>query len=157
MLLLPAPVDIRGIFSAAKDRVPTVELPRRFGLLCGLVVAVPSVIWLTARQLSDHVNIEGVDGLPVFPLSLAITAVFIVTVIAYFLPATPAKLWGHVRAIRLPNLALAIAVVAGARIIGALLATRGGFNSREILKKSSGGPRSILASSLSSSSPISAR
>jgi hypothetical protein len=135
MLLLPAPTDIRGIFSVQNDRVPEVALPSRFGIICGLVVAIPGVIWLTARQLSDHVNIEGVDGLPLFPLSLAITGVFIVAVIAYFLPETPAKLWGYVRLIRPRNLALAVLVVGGARLIGGMLSTREGFGSREILEE----------------------
>lgn len=135
LLLLPAPTDIRGALLAGDDEVQGTEGPSHFGLICGLAVALVSVIWLTVRQLSGHVNIEGVDGLPLFPLSVAITGVFIVGVIAYFLPETPAKLWHYVRAIRLPNLALAVGVIAGARIIGTLLSTRSGFDAGEILEE----------------------
>lgn len=135
LLLLPAPSDIRGIFAAEHDRIPKVTPPSRFGLICGLVLAVAGAICLTVRQLSGHVNIEGVTGLPLFPLSLAITAVFILAVVAYFLPETPAKLWSYVRAIRVKNLALALVVVIGARVIGTLLSTRGGFDTREILEE----------------------
>jgi hypothetical protein len=135
MLLLPAPTDIRNIFRPGAESEPKSGQPSRFGLVCGAVVALGGAIWLTARQLSSHVNIEGVDGLPLFPLSLAITAVFIGAVIAYFLPETPARLWRYIRAIRPPNLALAILIVGGARVIGEILATRAGFDTREILEE----------------------
>lgn len=135
LLLLPAPSGIRGALAAKEEGPLPLELPGRFGLICGLVVAILSAVWLSARQLSGHVNIEGVEGLPLFPLSVAITCTFIVAVIAYFLPESPAKLWACLRAIRLPNLVLAIVVVAAARIIGNLLATRTGFDAGEILEE----------------------
>lgn len=135
LLLLPAPTNVAGAFRTGGDDARGVEPPGRFGLIFGLIVALSGVVWLTVRQLGDRVNMEGTEGLPLFPLSVAITGVFLVAVIAYFIPGTPAKLWRQVRAIRLSNLALAVAVVAAARIIGTLLATRSGFDTREILEE----------------------
>jgi hypothetical protein len=134
LLLLPAPTDIRGIFSADADQV-RVELPSRFGLVCGLVVAVAGVIWLTAYQLGDHVNSAGVGGLPLFPLSVGVTGLFIVAVVAYFLPASPPEILSVIRRIRLPNLALAIVVIGAARIIGSTLSTRAGYDTKVILEE----------------------
>jgi hypothetical protein len=135
LLLLPAPTEIRGIFGADADRVPRVEPPSRFGLVCGLVVAVAGVIWLTAYQLGDHVNTAGVTGLPLFPLSVAVTGLFIVAVIAYFLPASPAEILRVLRRIRLPDLALAIVVIGAARVIGNALSTRAGYDTKVILEE----------------------
>lgn len=135
LLLLPAPENVRGVFGEDRRDPGKAELPSRFGLAVGGVVAVAAVVWLTVRQLGGRVSIEGTEQLPLFPLSVAITGVFVLAVIAYFLPASGPKLWRLIRAIRLPRLALAIAVIVVARAIGAVLATRSGFNSREILEE----------------------
>jgi hypothetical protein len=135
MLLFPPPGDFCGAFRAEDDRMSIAVRPGRFGFICGVVVAIASVVWITVRQLSGDVNVVGVESLPLFPLSVAITGVFIVVVIAFFLPETAARLWCHIRAVRLSNLALAIVVIAGARIVGSLLATRSGYNTREILEE----------------------
>jgi hypothetical protein len=134
LILFPAPPGARGLFAAADER-PVSWRPPRFAAAVGVVVAVAAVVFLTMLQLDGRVSLEGTEQLPLFPLSVAITGLFVFAVVAYFLPGTPARLWGVIRGIAPQRLALAVAVVVAARIVGSLLSSRSGYPTGEILEE----------------------
>lgn len=134
LLLFPPPGRVRGLFAEAEEPTPGWK-PPRFGAGVGAGVAAAAVLALAAMQLEGRVSMEGTEQLPVFPLSAAISGLFVFAVVAHFVPATAGRLWGIVRAIQPKRLAVAVAVVAAARIAGALLARRSGFSGGEILEE----------------------
>jgi hypothetical protein len=134
LLLLAPPRQVRGLFAERDDR-PARWAPPRFGATLGALAGISAIVALTLLQLEGRVSIEGTKQLPLFPLSAAITGVFVFAVISHFLPSSVARLWSVVRSIQPRRLALAVGVVGVARIAGALLAQRSGYPMGEILKE----------------------
>jgi hypothetical protein len=139
MLLLPAP---RGIdFSErSEDARPwgrswlgMSRFSAAVGALAGVVALVAVIIM---NRGGGRVSSEGNEQLHhLFPLSAAITAVFVFAVVGFFLPRHPRDLLAVLRRLRPTRIALAVGVVAAARIIGKIFTHRAGYNSTQILEE----------------------
>jgi hypothetical protein len=134
LLLFPCPPGIRGAFAEGGD-IEAGWRPPRFGAAVGAGVGIVAVIALTLLQLEGRVSLEGTEQLPLFPISAAVTGLFVFAVFAYFMPSTLKRLWEVIRSIEPQRLAVALGVVVIARIAGALLSSRGGYDTNEILKE----------------------
>jgi len=137
LLLFAPPQRVRGLFAGGTeaDEARAAWRPPPFAAAGGALAGLVAVLALTLLQLEGRVSLEGTKQLPLFPLSAAITGLFVFAVVAYFLPGSLERLWGVLRSIRPRRLAFAVAVAAGARIAGSLLATRSGYPTGEILKE----------------------
>ncbi len=138
LLLFPPPAGARSTFAA--EAVAAGEAPARwrapsFNLAAGVIVATVMVVALTAIQLSGYTSLEGTEQLPVFPLSVAVTGLFVFAVVALMLPrGGVGELIGIVRSIKPGRLLLAVGVLAAVLICAALIARRPGFSATMLSK-----------------------
>jgi hypothetical protein len=136
LLLFPPPPRVRGSFAREEDAPSGASwMPAPFGLAAGAVAGIVAIVGVTLLQLEGRQSIEGTPQLPVFPLSAAITGLYVFAVFAFFLPGSGRRLWELVRSIQPRRLALAIGVIAVARIAGSLLSRRAGYPTLPILEE----------------------
>jgi hypothetical protein len=136
LLLFPPPPRVRGLFAREEEAPSRASWrPTPFGIAAGAVAGIAAIVALTLLQLDGRQSIEGTDQLPLFPLSAAITGLYVFAVFAYFLPGSGQQLWQLIRSIQPRRLALAVGVVAAARIAGSLLARHAGYPVVPILKE----------------------
>ncbi len=137
LLVFPASRDARERLAEPEPAGEQRESrrPAAFGVVVGGVVALVAVVTLTAIQLSGYTAVNGTEQLPLFPLSVAITGLYIFVVFAYLLPRGGLRETGAIlRGIPLARLATAVALVAVVLVAAELLARRPGFSSVELFK-----------------------
>jgi hypothetical protein len=136
LLLFPAPLGVD--FSGAAEPRGTWGGSWRlspWSAAVALLAAVAALVVIVVVQSEGRVASTGAPQLAAFPLSAAITGLFTFGVFAYFLPPEPRDLLAMLRALRPPRVVLTIAVLAAARILGAILSRRGGLSSGPILEE----------------------
>jgi hypothetical protein len=106
-----------------------------FQLLVGTLAGVVAMVGLIVLQGQGRVSIEGTPQLHVFPLSAVISALFVFAVFAYLIPRDPRDMLAVLRILRPARIALAVGVIAAARILGAILSHRQGIESLPILEE----------------------
>lgn len=139
LLLLPAP---RGISFAERSEEPSSwgrswRGMSRFSAAAGAVAGVAALVTvIILNHGGSRVSSEGNEQLhQLFPLSAVITGAFVFAVVAFFLPRDPRDLLALVRSLKPSRIALAVGVVAAARIIGKIFAQRAGYDSAQILEE----------------------
>jgi hypothetical protein len=133
LLLLPSKPHDFGEELEEPESVRRALTPLRLAI--GGVAGLATIIALVVLQVGGRSSIEGTEQLPIFPLSVVISGGFVFAVVAFFGPESLSGLWRIVRSLQLRRLALAVGVIAIARVIGGLLATRSGYNGSEILEE----------------------
>lgn len=136
LLLFPAPVGVD--FSRAGEPRQSWRGSWRlspWSAAVALIVAIVALIVIVGIQNEGRVPSTGAPKLDGFPLSAAITFLFVFGVFAYFLPPAPRDLLALLRGLRPGRIAITVAVLAAARIIGAIMTTRSGLSSTPILEE----------------------
>jgi hypothetical protein len=135
LLLFPAPRDPRAALEASSTQPRLSWRPPPFGLAVGAIVGLAAVTALVVFELQGYRQIEGTDRLPLFPLSAAVTGLYVFGVVAFLLPRGGlSELLGVLRSIQVRRLVLAVGVIAVVLVAGALLTRRSGYVTQQALK-----------------------
>jgi len=139
LLLLPAPrgIDFSERSEGSRPWGRSWLGMSRFSAAVGAVAGVAALVAvIVMNHGGSRVSSEGNAQLhQLFPLSAAITGVFVFAVVGFFLPRDPRDLLAMVRSLRPARIALAVGVVAAARIIGKVLTHRAGYDSAQIVEE----------------------
>ena len=135
LLLFPAPRDPGAALEASRPQARLSWRPPPFGLAVGAIVGLAAVSALVVFELQGYRQVEGTDRLPLFPLSAAVTGLYVFAVVAFLLPRGGAReLLGALRSIQVRRLALAFGVIAVVLVAGSLLTRRSGFVTQQFAK-----------------------
>ncbi len=142
LLLFPPPPGIAGSFGdegegrlAPAGPTRASWRPAPFNAAAGAIAGLAAVGALTAVQLGGYKSLEDTAQLPVFPLSVAVTGLFVFAVVAFLLPRDGWRgLMGVLRSIRPGRLMVALAVLAAVLICSSLIARRPGYSASMLLK-----------------------
>jgi len=134
LLLFPAPADARDRLAADPDPQANWR-PAPFGLAVGGLLGLASMVALTVVQLQGHRSALGTEQLPVFPLSVLVTGLFIAAAFAYLLPRGGlGKLIEIARSLRVWRVAVAAALIVAVLITAELIARRAGFVASDLFR-----------------------
>jgi len=135
LLLFPPPGDARSALEASRLEGPRSWRPPPFGLAVGTIVGLAAVTALLVFELQGYRQVEGTERLPLFPLSAAVTGLYVFAVIAFLLPRGGiAELIRILRSLQPRRLVLAVGIVVGVLVAGALLTRREGFVTQQLFK-----------------------
>jgi hypothetical protein len=125
LLPFPPPKGMRGMFSPGNETRTASWKSPRFASAVGGVAGLVAIVLVTTVQLSGHQGALGTEQLPVFPLSVAFTGLYVFVVVSTFLPRGGAtELPRIIRSIQVRRLLLAFAVIAVVVIAAGLIARR---------------------------------
>jgi len=135
LLLFPPPTDLRGGVEAGHRETSPGWRPAPFGLVIGALAGLAAIVALTVFALQGYEQSSRTEQLPVFPLSAAVTGLYIFAVIAFLLPRNGiAGLLAPLRSLRVRRIAITVAMVAAILVAGALLTRREGFATQQLVK-----------------------
>jgi hypothetical protein len=134
LLLFPPPAGVGGMFAPGKE-TRSAGWPGPSAIAVGAFAGLAAIVFLTVVQLDGYRSLLGTEQLPAFPLSAAITGIYVFAVVSLFFPPGGfAALLPIVRSIQARRLALALGTIAIVLVAAHSIAQRPGFAVSDLSK-----------------------